>query len=45
MSEKILIANCGEIACSVIKTARHMGVAIVAVYSDADALAPVGAAA
>ena len=36
MFEKILIANRGEIACRVIKTARKMGIATVAVYSDAD---------
>jgi 3-methylcrotonyl-CoA carboxylase alpha subunit len=35
--EKILIANRGEIACRVIKTARAMGIKTVAVYSDADA--------
>ena len=35
--EKILIANRGEIACRVIKTARKMGIKTVAVYSDADA--------
>ncbi len=35
--KKILIANRGEIACRVIKTARHMDIATVAVYSDADA--------
>ncbi len=37
MFEKILIANRGEIACRVIKTARKMGIKTVAVYSDADA--------
>src|SRR6185295_4405725 len=37
MFNKILIANRGEIACRVIKTARRMGIATVAVYSDADA--------
>ena len=37
MFGKILIANRGEIACRVIKTARRMGIATVAVYSDADA--------
>ena len=36
MFTKILIANRAEIACRVIKTARRMGVATVAVYSDAD---------
>ncbi len=36
MFKKILIANRGEIACRVIKTARKMGIATVAVYSDAD---------
>ena len=37
MFKKILIANRGEIACRVIKTARKMGIATVAVYSDVDA--------
>lgn len=36
MFSKILIANRGEIACRVIKTARRMGIKTVAVYSDAD---------
>ncbi|MDE1918262.1 MAG: acetyl/propionyl/methylcrotonyl-CoA carboxylase subunit alpha [Sphingomonadales bacterium] len=40
MFKKILIANRGEIACRVIQTARAMGIATVAVYSDADAGAP-----
>ncbi|GAA0274524.1 acetyl-CoA carboxylase biotin carboxylase subunit [Alteraurantiacibacter aestuarii] len=40
MFTKILIANRGEIACRVITTARRMGIATVAVYSDADARAP-----
>ncbi len=37
MFKKILIANRGEIACRVMKTAKRMGIATVAVYSDADA--------
>ncbi len=40
MFSKILIANRGEIACRVIQTAKKMGIATVAVYSDADARAP-----
>jgi propionyl-CoA carboxylase alpha chain len=36
MFSKILIANRGEIACRIIKTARRMGIATVAVYSEAD---------
>ena len=40
MFKKILIANRGEIACRIIKTARRMGIQTVAVYSDADARAP-----
>ncbi|WP_108788558.1 ATP-binding protein [Erythrobacter sp. Alg231-14] len=39
MISKLLIANRGEIACRIMQTAREMGVATVAVYSDADAKA------
>ena len=40
MFDKILIANRGEIACRVIKTAQKMGIATVAVYSDTDSQSP-----
>ena len=40
MFSKILIANRGEIACRVIRTAKKMGIGTVAVYSDADARSP-----
>src|SRR5258707_15756844 len=36
MFKTILIANRGEIACRIIKTARRLGIATVAVYSEAD---------
>ncbi|NCU12325.1 MAG: acetyl/propionyl/methylcrotonyl-CoA carboxylase subunit alpha [Sphingomonadaceae bacterium] len=39
MFSSLLIANRGEIACRIIRTARHMGLRTVAVYSDADARA------
>ncbi|MBW3095785.1 acetyl/propionyl/methylcrotonyl-CoA carboxylase subunit alpha [Pseudohoeflea coraliihabitans] len=39
MISKILIANRGEIACRIMRTARRMGIATVAVYSDADCAA------
>ena len=37
MINSLLIANRGEIACRVIRTARRLGIRTVAVYSDADA--------
>ncbi len=40
MFKKILVANRGEIACRVMRTAKKMGIATVAVYSDADARSP-----
>ena len=42
MFTKILIANRGEIACRVIATAKKMGIATVAVYSEADKEALLG---
>ena len=40
MFSKILIANRGEIACRIIKTARRMGIETIAVYSSADRFSP-----
>ena len=40
MFNKILVANRGEIACRIIKTAQGMGIKVVAVYSDADRYSP-----
>ena len=37
MISSLLIANRGEIACRIIRTAREMGIRTIAVYSDADA--------
>ena len=37
---KLLIANRGEIACRIIKTAHEMGISCVAVYTDADSESP-----
>ena len=40
MIKSVLIANRGEIACRIIKTAKKLGIKTVAVFSDADADAP-----
>ena len=40
MFKKILIANRGEIACRIMRTAHTMGIQTVAVYSEADRMAP-----
>ncbi|HZB63589.1 MAG TPA: biotin carboxylase N-terminal domain-containing protein, partial [Microvirga sp.] len=37
MLESVLIANRGEIACRIIRTARRLGIRTIAVYSEADA--------
>ena len=40
MIESLLVANRGEIACRVIRTARRLGIRTIAVYADADADLP-----